>query len=142
MTVMSPAARPVSTPLASTEPGPLADQVVPPKCSGLPSASRSTAVSCSFDPSRTSPGFGLTSQEATWLATACVRQAPFRQDCPAPHCASLPQAGARQTPSSQTSLGVAAVLQSAVAWQMLTQTECRQTCWPLLPVQSASVVQV
>src|SRR5258708_6928033 len=106
---MSPAPVAVSNPLESMVPPAPADQVVPPKRTGLPSASRRSTRSCSVDPERIAPGFGVTSHDATWLATAWVRQAPFRQDWPLPHCASLPQAGERQIPSSQTLLGVAEV---------------------------------
>jgi len=93
------------------------------------------------EPTRTSPGFGVTVHEATWLATGAVAQAPLRQAFPLPHCASLPHTGERQTASSQTSLGVAAVWHPALELQVFTQTELRQTCLPPLPVQSASLVQ-
>jgi len=143
VTVMSP----VATEEAASRPAELmvaplvASQVVPPKCSGLPSASRRTTFIRRLEPARTSPGLGVTSQEATWLAAGAVLHAPLRQDWPTPHCASLPQAGARQTASSQTALGTPELAQSAFELQVLTQTELRQTCLPPLPVQSASVVQ-
>src|SRR5438876_10298785 len=138
VTVRSPAAEAVRRPCVSTVPPAVDAQVTPENFSGFPSLSRVTALSWSVEPTRTSAGAGVTSHDATWLAAAEVRQAPPMHDWPLPHCVSLPQAGERQTPSSQTLVGVAAVWHSEVWWQMLTQAELRQT-W--LPLQSASVVQ-
>src|SRR5438552_389565 len=138
VTVMSPdVLGAVSVPSAAMEPL-LVAQAVPLKWSGAPSESLASAVIWRVDPARTVPGFGVTSHEATWLATGFCAHLPLRQTCPLPHCASLPHAGARQTPSSQTLVGVALVWHSEVAWQMLTHAELRQT-W--FPPHSASVLQ-
>src|SRR5436305_1209228 len=99
---MSPALFAVSVPSAAMVPALVEVQVMAPKCSGLPSESCGMALNCTVEPTRTSAGFGVTSQVATWLAAGAVWHLPFRHELLPPHSVSLPQAGARQTPSSQT----------------------------------------
>jgi hypothetical protein len=75
------------------------------------------------EPAFATAGFGVIAQLATWLAAGALVQAPLRQACPAPHCASLPQAGLRQIPSSHS----VSPLQSVAEWQTAVQMELTQT---------------
>jgi uncharacterized protein YkwD len=72
-------------------------------------------------------------QLATWLAAGALAQAPLVQTWPGLHCVSLPQAGFRQMPSSQT-WGDA---HSEGPWQTAVQMELTHTHDPAA-LQSAA----
>jgi hypothetical protein len=99
-------------------------------------------------------------QLATWLDAGALAQAPLVHTWFALHCASLPQAGLRQMPSSQTwgdghSEGpwqtavqirfthtqAPAALQSVAAWQLDPASGVVAVAFPWLQAERAAMAQ-
>src|SRR5262249_58747148 len=77
-------------------------KVKPAKGTPRPAESMASALSATVLPASTGAVLGVTSQLETCAAVGAATQAPPEQICPALQSESLPQAGGRPGPGSQT----------------------------------------